>query len=65
MEVHRRGLDLIQPGARCCDIALELNEMYRYNVFFNVFMYFVFLIEGIDRMYMCFPHYGIQSSFCY
>ena len=27
--VHRRGLDLIKPGARCCDIAAELNEMYR------------------------------------
>jgi creatinase len=27
--VHRRGLELIQPGARCMDIAAELNEMYR------------------------------------
>ncbi len=27
--VHRRGLELIKPGVRCCDIALELNEMYR------------------------------------
>lgn len=27
--VHERGLDLIKPGARCCDIAAELNEMYR------------------------------------
>ncbi|MBI1386383.1 MAG: M24 family metallopeptidase [Rhizobiales bacterium] len=27
--VHRRGLELIRPGARCCDIAGELNEMYR------------------------------------
>lgn len=27
--VHERGLELIKPGARCCDIALELNEMYR------------------------------------
>ncbi len=27
--VHRRGLELIKPGARCCDIAQELNEMYR------------------------------------
>lgn len=27
--VHERGLDLIRPGARCCDIAAELNEMYR------------------------------------
>ena len=26
--VHRRGLELIRPGARCCDIAAELNEMY-------------------------------------
>lgn len=27
--VHRRGLELIRPGARCCDIARELNEIYR------------------------------------
>ncbi|KAI8514358.1 hypothetical protein Bbelb_086820 [Branchiostoma belcheri] len=28
-QVHRRGLELVRPGARCCDIATELNEMYR------------------------------------
>ncbi|MCA1241258.1 M24 family metallopeptidase [Stappia stellulata] len=28
-EVHRRGLELIRPGARCCDIAAELNAIYR------------------------------------
>ena len=28
-QVHRRGLELIQPGARCCDIATELNEIYK------------------------------------
>jgi len=27
--VHKRGMELIQPGARCCEIAAELNEMYR------------------------------------
>lgn len=27
-KVHRRGLELIKPGARCCDIANELNEIY-------------------------------------
>jgi creatinase len=27
-EVHRRGLELVRPGARCCDIAAELNEIY-------------------------------------
>lgn len=27
--VHRRGLELIKPGARCCDIANELNEIYK------------------------------------
>ena len=26
--VHERGLKLIQPGMRCCDIAMELNEIY-------------------------------------
>lgn len=29
VKVHRRGLELIRPGARCCDIATELNEIYR------------------------------------
>ena len=27
-QVHRRGLGLIRPGVRCCDIAAELNEIY-------------------------------------
>lgn len=26
--VHEKGTALIRPGARCCDIAAELNEMY-------------------------------------
>ena len=29
VEVHERGLQLIKPGVRCCDIASELNELYR------------------------------------
>lgn len=28
-QVHRRGLELIRPGARCCDIAHELNDIYQ------------------------------------
>ena len=28
VEVHKRGLELIRPGARCSDIALELNEIF-------------------------------------
>ena len=28
-DVHRAGLELIKPGARCGDIARELNEIYR------------------------------------
>ena len=28
VEVHRRGLELIRPGVRCCDIAEELNEIF-------------------------------------
>ena len=27
-EVHRRGLELIAPGNRCCDITAELNAIY-------------------------------------
>ncbi len=27
--MHRRGLELIRPGARCSDIAAELNDIYR------------------------------------
>jgi creatinase len=29
IEVHERGLELIKPGNRCCDIAAELNEIYK------------------------------------
>lgn len=29
VKVHRRGLELIRPGARCSDIAAELNDIYR------------------------------------
>ncbi|MEC9330658.1 MAG: aminopeptidase P family protein [Pseudomonadota bacterium] len=29
VQVHRRGLELISPGVRCCDVAAELNEIYR------------------------------------
>lgn len=28
-DVHRRGLELLKPGARCGDVATELNELYR------------------------------------
>ena len=31
VEVHERGLELIKPGVRCCDIAHELNEIYKAN----------------------------------
>lgn len=27
-EVHRKGLTLIKPGIKCCDIAAELNEIF-------------------------------------
>ncbi|MEC9360858.1 MAG: M24 family metallopeptidase [SAR324 cluster bacterium] len=29
IEVHRRGLEIVKPGVRCCDIAAELNEIFR------------------------------------
>jgi creatinase len=28
-DVHRRGIELIRPGVRCCDIAAALNEIYK------------------------------------
>lgn len=28
-DVHRRGLELLRPGARCGDVAMELNDIYR------------------------------------
>jgi creatinase len=31
VEVHERGLQLIRPGARCCDIAAELNDIFQRN----------------------------------
>jgi len=27
-EVHARGMELLKPGVRCCDVAAELNRMY-------------------------------------
>ena len=30
-EVHQRGLELIAPGVRCCDIAEKLNAIYKKN----------------------------------
>ena len=29
VRVHRRGLELLRPGARCGEVAAELNEIYR------------------------------------
>jgi creatinase len=29
VEVHEAGLDLVRPGAKCSDIAAELNDIYR------------------------------------
>ena len=29
MEVHKRGLELIKRGNRCCDIAAELNKIFQ------------------------------------
>ncbi|WP_067725830.1 M24 family metallopeptidase [Oceanobacillus damuensis] len=29
VKVHEKGLELLKPGARCMDIAAELNEIYR------------------------------------
>lgn len=28
-EVHKKGLELIRPGVRCCDIASQLNDIYQ------------------------------------
>jgi creatinase len=28
VKVHRRGLELIKPGVKCCDIAYELNKIF-------------------------------------
>ncbi len=29
VKVHKKGLELIKPGVRCMDIAIELNEIFR------------------------------------
>ncbi len=31
VKVHKKGLELIKPGVRCMDIAIELNEIFREN----------------------------------
>lgn len=27
-EVHRKGLELVKPGVRCCDVVKELDAIY-------------------------------------
>jgi creatinase len=50
-EVHRRGLQLIRPGARCSDIAAELNEIYQKH---NVLQYRTF---GYGHSFGTLSHY--------
>ena len=30
-EVHRKGLELVRPGIKCCEIAAELNEVFLHH----------------------------------
>ena len=50
-DVHRRGLELIRPGIRCCDIAEELNEIYRRH---NLLQYRTF---GYGHSFGTLSHY--------
>ncbi|MCO6187465.1 M24 family metallopeptidase [Rhizobium sp. L1K21] len=56
-DIHRAGLELIKPGARCCDIASELNEIYRSH---NLLQYRSF---GYGHSFGVLSHYyGREAS---
>lgn len=50
-KVHRRGCELIKPGAKCCDIANELNEMFMEH---DLFQYRTF---GYGHSFGVLSHY--------
>lgn len=50
-QVHRQGLSLIKPGAKCSDIAKELNEIYRQH---DLLKYRSF---GYGHSFGCLCHY--------
>jgi len=51
VKVHEAGLKLIKPGARCCDIAAELNEIFYEN---NLLQYRTF---GYGHSFGTLSHY--------
>lgn len=50
-EVYKRGLQIIAPGIRCCDIATELNTIYEKN---DLLDYRTF---GYGHSFGCLSHY--------
>jgi creatinase len=50
-EVHRRGIELIAPGARCADNAAELNDIFRDH---DLLQYRTF---GYGHSFGCLSHY--------
>jgi creatinase len=52
VEVHRRGLQLIKPSAKCSDIAKELNEIYRGHGLLGF------------RSFGCGHSFGVLSHYC-
>ncbi len=51
VRVHERGIELIKPGTRCCDIAAELNEIYHEH---DLFQYRTF---GYGHSFGTLSHY--------
>jgi creatinase len=51
VQVHERGIELIKPGARCCDIAAELNVIYHEH---DLFQYRTF---GYGHSFGTLSHY--------
>ncbi|XP_076035535.1 creatinase-like [Oratosquilla oratoria] len=49
--VHKRGLELIKPGAKCSEIALELNEL------FSQFGYLKYRMFGYGHSFGVLSHY--------
>ena len=55
-KVHERGLELIKPGAKCCDIAHSLNEIYKE---YDLLKYRTF---GYGHSFGILSHYYVREA---
>ena len=63
VQVHRRGLELIRPGARCRDIAAELNDLFASLGLLKYRCHNIFLNEHEHASCTVFRSFGYGHSF--